>query len=176
MTNQHRATPEQWAYAEACAPEDFAGYACILELRARIEALEVGQQPPQDKLDRLIALDRDDPTNSLVDGVATDAELCQVYNEKTTLRAVYDLGRQHAAALIRSGPESPLVERVADAIAAQATSAGIVNDRPARAAILEVAAWLVEQAPEPGPVGKWLGQISTPFAVMADMLRDEANQ
>jgi hypothetical protein len=45
---------------------------------------------------------------------------------------------------IRSGPESPLVERVADAIAAQATSAGIVNDRPARAAILEVAAWLTE--------------------------------
>jgi hypothetical protein len=46
---------------------------------------------------------------------------------------------------VRSGPESPLVERVADAIAAQATSAGIVNDRPARAAILEVAAWLREQ-------------------------------
>jgi hypothetical protein len=45
---------------------------------------------------------------------------------------------------IRSGPESPLVERVADAIAAQASSAGIVNDRPARAAILEVAAWLTE--------------------------------
>jgi len=46
---------------------------------------------------------------------------------------------------IRSAPESPLVERVADAIAAQATSAGIVNDRPARAAILEVGAWLREQ-------------------------------
>ena len=46
---------------------------------------------------------------------------------------------------IRSGPESPLVERVADAIAAQATSAGIVNDRPARAAILEVAEWLRTQ-------------------------------
>ena len=46
---------------------------------------------------------------------------------------------------IRSGPESPLVERVADAIAAQATSAGIVNDRPARAAILQVAAWLRER-------------------------------
>jgi hypothetical protein len=46
---------------------------------------------------------------------------------------------------VRSGPESPLVERVADAIAAQATSAGIVNDRPARAAILEVAAWLRTQ-------------------------------
>ena len=42
---------------------------------------------------------------------------------------------------IRSGPESPLVELVADAIAEQATSAGIVNDRPARAAIQVVAAW-----------------------------------
>jgi hypothetical protein len=81
MTKPHRATPEQWKFADAC----------ILELRARIEALEAAQQK------------------------------------------------------IRSGPESPLVERVADAIAAQATSAGIVNDRPARAAILEVAAWMREQ-------------------------------
>ena len=38
---------------------------------------------------------------------------------------------------IRSGPESPLVERVADAIAAEATSAGIVNDRPARALLAQ---------------------------------------
>ena len=50
---------------------------------------------------------------------------------------------------IRSGPESPLVERVADAIAAQATSAGIVNDRPARAAILEVAAWFRTERDSP---------------------------
>jgi hypothetical protein len=47
---------------------------------------------------------------------------------------------------IRSGPESLLVERVADAIAAQATSAGIVNDRPARAAIREVSLWLAAQS------------------------------
>ena len=46
---------------------------------------------------------------------------------------------------VRSGPESPLVERVADVIAAEATSAGIVNDRPARAAILQVAMWMREQ-------------------------------
>ena len=46
---------------------------------------------------------------------------------------------------VRSRPESPLVERVADAIAAEATSAGIVNDRPARAAILQVAMWMAEQ-------------------------------
>ena len=37
-----------------------------------------------------------------------------------------------AAVGIRSAPESLLVELVADAIAAQATSAGIVNDRAAR--------------------------------------------
>jgi len=90
MTKQHKATPEQWETIEKYA--DSVGYACILELRARIEALEATQQK------------------------------------------------------IRSGPESPLVERVADAIAAQATSAGIVNDRPARAAILEVSKWLAAQS------------------------------
>jgi hypothetical protein len=90
MTKQHRATPEQWADQETWAHNN-ADSSCILELRARVEALEAAQPK------------------------------------------------------IRSGPESPLVERVADAIAAQATSAGIVNDRPARAAILEVAGWLREQ-------------------------------
>jgi|DEB0MinimDraft_6_1074348.scaffolds.fasta_scaffold161881_1 hypothetical protein len=44
-------------------------------------------------------------------------------------------------------PDSSLVERVADAIVAKATSAGIVNDRPARAAIREVAAWLRKEFP-----------------------------
>jgi hypothetical protein len=110
MTKHHKATPEQWAYAETCAPEDFAGYACILELRARIEALEAAQQPQQDKLDRLIAIDRDDPANSLVERIATDAELFQAYNDAPehgfgpALRAVYDLGRRHGPAYIRSGP------------------------------------------------------------------------
>jgi hypothetical protein len=236
MTNQHQATPDDWAQQEDWANRSaFSDSSCIIELRDRIKALEATQHAhidtshltdaeqkqiredlarpatfaellmppprtatpvplftaeevarivaPQDKLDRLIALDRDDPaeaaaqqplaftgkvvapitrdrdetgnylivhdtpapTNSLVERIATDAELCQVYNEKTTLRAVYDLGREHGAAPIRSGPKSPPVERVADAIAAQATSAGIVNVRPARAAILEVAAWLKEE-------------------------------
>jgi hypothetical protein len=102
MTKQHKATPEQWAYAETCAPEDFASYDCILELRARVEALEAAQQK------------------------------------------------------IRSSPESSLVERVADAIAAQATSAGIVNDRPARAAILQVAMWMRKNDRE--DLAYWLEQ------------------
>ena len=100
MTEDYRATPKQWDDAEYYGNPDrqpcpIGAYACVLELRARVEALEAAQQK------------------------------------------------------IRSGPESPLVERVADAIAAQATSAGIVNDRPARAAILQVAAWMQEQ-----PCGK----------------------
>jgi hypothetical protein len=96
MTKPHRATADQWADTECWAAENLSSDSCILELRARIEALE-------------------------------------------------------AALRVRSGPESPLVERVADAIAAQATSAGIVNDRPARAAILEVAAWLREKG-----YGSWV--------------------
>jgi hypothetical protein len=164
MTKQHKATPEQWAYAETCAPEDFAGYACILELRARVEALEVGQQPPQDKLDRLIALDRDDPANSLVDRIATDAELCQVYSAALlhgfgpALRAVYDLGREDGAAPTQPSPESSpagsLVDRVQQSI----------DDHPfgeeARAAILEVAAALIDRWDSEGgsawEAAKWL--------------------
>ena len=57
MTDQHRATPEQWACQKAWADDYYSS--CILELRARVKALEAAQQ---DKLDRLIALDREDPT------------------------------------------------------------------------------------------------------------------
>jgi hypothetical protein len=71
MTKPHRATPEQWEtierYADTSDP-----YSCLLELRARIEALEAAQQPHQDKMDRLIAIDRDDPANSPVERIATD--------------------------------------------------------------------------------------------------------
>lgn len=174
MTKQHRATTEQWEHQDHWTRERRSSASCILELRARVEALEATQHAHVDtshltdaerkqiqeelaspSVDRILALQ-----DQIRDGALTLAD------------AVEEIG----GAPIRSAPESPLVERVADAIAAQATSAGIVNDRPARAAILEVAAWLREQAPEPGPVGKWLGQISTPFEVMADMLRNEANR
>jgi hypothetical protein len=69
MTNQHRATPEQWDFIERSADGRYPS--CILELRARIEALEAAQ-PHQDKMDRLIAIDRDDPANSPVERIATD--------------------------------------------------------------------------------------------------------
>jgi hypothetical protein len=53
------------------------------------------------------------------------------------------------APIVAPSPAGSMVERVADAIAAQATSAGIVSDRPARAAILEVAAWFRTERDSP---------------------------
>jgi hypothetical protein len=79
MTNQHRATPELWATAERWGQNSMDMANCILELRARVEALEAGATCPhiatsdegtsycrlakqtQDKLDRLIELDRAKP-------------------------------------------------------------------------------------------------------------------
>jgi hypothetical protein len=76
----YKATSDQWNQVQKCA--DVVGSSdcsAILELRARIEALEAVQQPHQDKMDRLIALDADDgdpivmpssPADSLIDRVA----------------------------------------------------------------------------------------------------------
>ena len=64
MTKQHRAMPEQWETIELYAGIS-ALYSCIIELRVRIEALDAAH-PHQDKMDRLIAIDRDDPSNSPV--------------------------------------------------------------------------------------------------------------
>ena len=44
MTDQHRATPEQWEHVESCTGMKQIPWAtadCLLELRARVEALEV---------------------------------------------------------------------------------------------------------------------------------------
>jgi hypothetical protein len=123
MTDQHRATPKQWAAQEAWA-DDYDS-SCILELRDRVEQLEA-----QYETQRLATLEW-----------GKDVDQLQRWAD-VHLKRIMAL---EAGQKIRSGPESPLVERVADAIAAEATSAGIVNDRPARAAIREVAAWIDER-------------------------------
>jgi hypothetical protein len=41
MTDQHRATPEQWAKCASDAKARSGAFTCILELRSRIEALEL---------------------------------------------------------------------------------------------------------------------------------------
>ena len=124
---QHRATAGEWASVKALASGGVA-YSTILELLHRIEALEVAQSGSID-LSHL-----------------SDAE------REKTLKLLANPGRfevlevaQPAKSNHLEKPDSSLVERVADAIVAKATSAGIVNDRPARAAIREVAAWLRDQ-------------------------------
>jgi hypothetical protein len=89
MTDQHRATPEQWESIKRWA-EDNVYDACFLELRARIEALEAAQ-PHQDKLDRLIAIDRDDPANSPVERIATDTFRALCAELTTTLENTWDI-------------------------------------------------------------------------------------
>jgi hypothetical protein len=57
----YKATPEQWAevegYGDPLDPSPIAGCSCLLELRARVEALEAAQpkQITQEELAKLIA-------------------------------------------------------------------------------------------------------------------------
>jgi hypothetical protein len=122
-----KATPEQWDDAGAFASDTRA---CLLELRARVEALEAGATCPhvvssdegtsycrlaeqtQDKLDRLIEMDRAVPAQA-----------------------------------------DSLVERVADALDETLGD----SEAEARAAIREVAAWLEGQNVGAGrATARWL--------------------
>jgi hypothetical protein len=134
----------------------------VLHLLERVEALEAAQQQPrQDKLDRLIALDRgdDEPTPEAAP-VATDQELCNAYTNASrhgflpALRAVYDLNRQHGICtsehLSPAQPAPPpapaggLVKRVPAATWEAEEKAGEAYERDAisRVAIREVVDWL----------------------------------
>ena len=129
MADQHRATAGEWYCIKDRASGKFnVAYSAIHELLCRIEALEATQSGSID-LSHL-----------------SDAE------REKILKMLANPGRfevlevaQPAKSNHLEKPDSSLVERVADAIVAKATSAGIVNDRPARAAIREVAVWLQEQ-------------------------------
>jgi len=91
---------------------------CNEAIVRRLEKLEAAQQPHQDKLDRLIALDRGDQVGQLTPEAApvpTDKELLNLWhkfmNYNESLRAVYNLGRQHGAA-----QPAPSVESAADRV------------------------------------------------------------
>lgn len=65
MSTPHCATFSEWHQVEQVASIGSADCSCLLELRSRVEALEAAQRPHQDKLDRLIELDRDDDQPAL---------------------------------------------------------------------------------------------------------------
>ena len=86
-----------------------------------------------------------------------------------TVRATRVDSGDSASAAAADAQQLTLVEQVADGLPCR-------DADQARAAIRVVAQWLREQDPEPGALGRLLGQISTPCGVMADLLDNEANR
>jgi hypothetical protein len=82
MTNaDYKATPEQWAFLRDCAAngptplrdQSAAQNSCILELRARVEALEAAQRPrvfTADEVAPIVVSAAPAPAGSLVERVA----------------------------------------------------------------------------------------------------------
>jgi hypothetical protein len=142
----YRARQEQWEDVELRAGAEYTTDTCLLELRARVEALEgrVGEQlfSLLNTRARVEALEAKYETMRLATlEWGADVDKVKRWSDQHLQRIM----ALEAAAGIRSGPESSLVELVADAIAAQATAAGIVNDRPARTAIAVIAGQLRAQ-------------------------------
>lgn len=79
MGTPHKATPGQWVRTRNWAAEgDGVIPSCLVELADRVKALEANQPHQQDKLDRLIALDRSDPAPAPAGGLmqAVGAAIC----------------------------------------------------------------------------------------------------
>jgi hypothetical protein len=107
-----KATPEQWDALEKLSHAWPGAWGpCILELRARVEALEADQLEQAESnrvcfdaiVRRVEALEATTRAPEAAP-VATDEELCSAYNNapghsiKAAFRAIYDLGRQPGVA------------------------------------------------------------------------------
>jgi len=139
MEQEYRATQEQWAMLEERSAPEYDN--TILELRARVEVLEAGQQDEEaDIADYYAAL------SAQHQGQAVFHD-----NSKPTPNP--------------SQIRSSLVERVQGAIHDVEFPHG---DDEARAAIREVAAWMIDRKRD----DDWLA----PFDELADLLQEEANR
>jgi hypothetical protein len=161
MTEQHKATPEQWANITAGASHRYLYSSCILELRARIEALEATMpmvlQPLTEVREFIPAPVTHDLTNAapllwvlwnhLGSGSPVGQPIRQYLGMGQFERMTEDqiqAAKQYRDCLAMPttpAPASSLVERVGQVIS------DVVPDEDgfdleARAAIREVAAWL----------------------------------
>lgn len=139
MTNQHRLNPEAWESIELYA-EDNVFDACFLELRARIEILEAGATCPHVR-----SSDEGTSYCALAESVA--AQQPPLFTAEEVARIVAPITRDRDETgdyfMVQDVPVI-LMDRVAKAIYdAPNTHEGWRSE--ARAAILEVAAWLREQ-------------------------------
>jgi hypothetical protein len=121
MTEQHRATLETWinirakaSLAEVEPPSDWDYCQGLTELRDRVMTMDACLREIYEQLDRLktghesnwariVNLEEGPAVDESRGPVATDDELCDLYDKTydtrpNSLRAVYNLGRQHAAA------------------------------------------------------------------------------
>jgi hypothetical protein len=127
MTEQQRAKPELWTAAEKFGRNPMDLVNCILELRARVEALEAAQHAHAD-LSHLSKAERRD----LLESLATPSRVLPL-----------EAAQQPTAPATDSlTTANDLVRRVAIAIHDAPNGHGWENE--ARAAIKEVAAWIRE--------------------------------
>jgi hypothetical protein len=122
------ATPDQWAYQEHWAAED-GDAACILELRCRVEALEVDADEDSTS------------THFCLNSIIKRLEALEA-NAKPELDWISRKQLDQVAELLRPNkPDTSLVERVVLAISRDSE---VARWSEARAALREVAAWLGE--------------------------------
>jgi hypothetical protein len=190
MTDHHRATPEQWTHVAICAEMKqqvpWATAACLLELRARIEALEATQHAHAD-LSRLSDAEREQVTQELakpatwrpLDIETTCGTEAAIATAQQILRAprMVDGTFEHGGETYRFKAKPERVDAMAELRAASAearptvkdslTDAGGLVERvmhaggmgltdSARAAIREVAAWLRDN--DRADLAGWLEQ------------------
>jgi hypothetical protein len=162
MTDQHRAKPELWAAAEKFGQNSMDMLNCILELRARIEAMEARDQENancwdmarsgmgalRERIEALEAaqLEQAESHRFCTDAITRRVEALEA--PMTELRAASAEARPTVKDSLTAG--GSLVERVEEAIIT-----GMVDgDRhAARAAIREVAVWLRDRYPESPEAG-----------------------
>ena len=89
-----KATPEQWADTWAFASDTRA---CLLELRDRVAALEAAATPSP----------APNHSRGAPEMVATDEELVEAFRVCSSLRDIYNLGRQHGAQPRQEGEPAP---------------------------------------------------------------------
>lgn len=167
--NNHKSTPGHWAAVEAYAQQVSSTDDCLLELRARVQALEQRWEVQlmqlsdlQERhhrltlqvghLERELVRDDDEPQQYCLEALDPPDEAAEILDYYAALSA------QHQGQAVFHGNSSSLVERVA------ATLHAVTDTDPnvppgewapeARAAIREVSAWLRERAG--GTRASWL--------------------
>ncbi len=181
MTGQYRATPEQWAYMHERTEAGLEMTSCIIELRARVEALEATQHAHAD-VSRLSDAERERLTQELAKpaawrpldiettyGSEAAADAAQILRVPMVVEGTFDHGGETYRYKANATPErdpamadgGSLLEMVAKAIY------NVPHDSAAEAsaAICAVATWL----------DRFALHGSGEYAQAAKVLRQEAN-